>query len=427
MTFYPQQSGSIAVQTTNLLSLRGTKRRLDVGYRIPRSFFIFTRDTSSRDEHAFLAQAQVTVEIVDTNKGSVAREYSSRKISSQGTLDPSADTASLSGGYSFNLEPGTYFVTLEVNDKNSSRKFPENARRITLKDFSRSTLEISDAMFVELPSGDEPNKLVPFNIGGDVPFGPNARCYIQIYSTLPRESVTVACRLTHQNPDGEVPGSIVSDTLARDAFASAKALNISSQEERYVYSISDTLVPNSLACWIDMRTDSLEQGAYQLEITARAAGSVSSLKKNFQLRWLSMPISLRQLKFAVESMECLLSEKEFNQYRSANPKEQRKLFDTYWKRRDPIPQTAFNEVMAEYYKRVDYAFTAFSTIGQQNGVKTERGKAYILYGPPASIERKLLPSSDPQEIWLYTNLHKKLTFIDEHRNGNYKLVTAESF
>jgi GWxTD domain-containing protein len=120
-----------------------------------------------------------------------------------------------------------------------------------------------------------------------------------------------------------------------------------------------------------------------------------------------------------------MKEDEFRAIKDADHKRQKALFDQFWKRLDKTPQTAYNEVMAEYYKRVDYAFTNFSTIGQHNGIKTDRGKAYILYGPPSSISRDLSPSASPKETWMYTSLRKKLIFVDEKRNGNYRILTSE--
>jgi hypothetical protein len=81
--------------------------------------------------------------------------------------------------------------------------------------------------------------------------------------------------------------------------------------------------------------------------------------------------------------------------------------------------------MAEYYQRCDYALENFGTLRQANGIKTDRGKIYILYGPPAKTERLLTPGTPPKEIWYYDNLGMKFIFVDESRAGNYKLLSSE--
>ena len=39
-----------------------------------------------------------------------------------------------------------------------------------------------------------------------------------------------------------------------------------------------------------------------------------------------------------------------------------------------LANTPYNEEMAEYFSRVDYAFYNFQTINQKDGAKTDRGK-----------------------------------------------------
>jgi hypothetical protein len=50
---------------------------------------------------------------------------------------------------------------------------------------------------------------------------------------------------------------------------------------------------------------------------------------------------------------------------------------------------------------------------------TDRGKVYILYGPPSTIERKLVEKSSI-EIWKYIELKKEFTF-ESISTGVYKL------
>jgi GWxTD domain-containing protein len=134
-----------------------------------------------------------------------------------------------------------------------------------------------------------------------------------------------------------------------------------------------------------------------------------------------MPRSLRATAKAVEALRYVASDSELNEMRSASPGRQKTLLERFWKRRDPTPATAFNERMAEYYRRVDYATEKYSSIREANGMKSDRGKAYILYGPPASVERDLRPGRDFQEIWKYPALGKRLVFVDRDHHGEYRL------
>src|SRR5207247_6934283 len=99
-------------------------------------------------------------------------------------------------------------------------------------------------------------------------------------------------------------------------------------------------------------------------IAATYRSKTDTMRQNFHLRWIGMPFSLRNLQTAVDALEYTAPEKEFKEMRSANPRKQKLLFEEFWKKRDPTPGTAFNEVMEEYYRRVDHASTAFSTLRQ---------------------------------------------------------------
>jgi hypothetical protein len=57
-------------------------------------------------------------------------------------------------------------------------------------------------------------------------------------------------------------------------------------------------------------------------------------------------------------------------------------------------------------------------------MRSDRGKIYILYGPPTNIERVLDPSAGFKETWTYEKLKRSFVFVDRARNGIYVLVTG---
>lgn len=168
---------------------------------------------------------------------------------------------------------------------------------------------------------------------------------------------------------------------------------------------------------------SLEQGGYKLYLTVRAGGASRMASNTVNLRWKNMPVSLEDPRDAIAPMTHILTDSELRDLQSGERDTQfRKLFD-YWKRRDPTPGTAYNENMAAFFQRVDYAYFNFASGRVLDGALTERGKIYILYGAPTNIERKLLPGESPTEVWTYTNnVDRQFTFIESGSQGNYKLV-----
>ena len=111
---------------------------------------------------------------------------------------------------------------------------------------------------------------------------------------------------------------------------------------------------------------------------------------------------------------------------SGSDQEKMKKVYSYWRAQDPTPATAYNERMATFYQRVDYAAFNFTTSRMLNGATTDRGKVYILYGPPTKIERTFIPGDAPTETWTYTNNVGKIFHFEEHGDpGNYKLANIQ--
>lgn len=61
------------------------------------------------------------------------------------------------------------------------------------------------------------------------------------------------------------------------------------------------------------------------------------------------------------------------------------MLDKFWLRRDPDPYTPANEFREEFWSRYDYVQQHF-TNPIREGIETDRGRIYLLYGPPTEIE-----------------------------------------
>ncbi|HPW17317.1 MAG TPA: GWxTD domain-containing protein [Candidatus Aminicenantes bacterium] len=95
------------------------------------------------------------------------------------------------------------------------------------------------------------------------------------------------------------------------------------------------------------------------------------------------------------------------------------FIEEFWKRRDPDPDTAVNEYRLEYEDRVRRAGAMFHGEGRA-GWLTDRGRIYILFGPPS--ERQTYPMDAAgfcREVWYYGSF--PVLFIDEHCQGNFAL------
>ena len=117
--------------------------------------------------------------------------------------------------------------------------------------------------------------------------------------------------------------------------------------------------------------------------------------------------------------------------------ERDRFIEQFWARRDPTPGTAENEFKEEHYRRIAYANDRFAA--ESPGWKSDRGRLYVVYGPPDEIEAhpnggtfrrpnaEPLSSSNPFVIWRYRRMEGVghdilMTFVDTDRSGEYRLV-----
>ncbi|MEP6925616.1 MAG: GWxTD domain-containing protein [Pyrinomonadaceae bacterium] len=131
--------------------------------------------------------------------------------------------------------------------------------------------------------------------------------------------------------------------------------------------------------------------------------------------------------------------KAFNQL--ATDEEREQFIGTFWSRRDPDPDTEENEYREEFYERIAYANEHYAS--GIPGWKTDRGKIYITWGKPDSIESHPSggsydrPSYEgggstttyPFETWFYRHLDNvgdgvEIEFVDPTGTGEYRIARS---
>ena len=106
----------------------------------------------------------------------------------------------------------------------------------------------------------------------------------------------------------------------------------------------------------------------------------------------------------------------------------------FWKQRDPIKDTAENEFEIEHYKRLNYANKFLGRDTSRPGCLTDRGRIYIILGPPLDIDRfEGLQYIHPAEVWFYSGLGKpslpsafNVVFFKREGIGEYRLYSPVS-
>jgi GWxTD domain-containing protein len=110
-----------------------------------------------------------------------------------------------------------------------------------------------------------------------------------------------------------------------------------------------------------------------------------------------------------------------------------RFWRTYWEERDPTPETEYNELLEEFFRRVEHTIFVFSRYEDfEDGWNSDMGHIYIIFGPPKDIYRSPTgPSLDPKyEVWVYRfgaeseNQHSaELIFMEDTDNDDFELLT----
>lgn len=159
------------------------------------------------------------------------------------------------------------------------------------------------------------------------------------------------------------------------------------------------------------------------EISIKCPDFKDTIKKIFSIRWYNMPLSLLDPEQALRYMQIILSDAQYGQLDKGNKNKVFLNILKYWKQFDPTPQTQYNEVLAEFFSRVDYVNFNFRSIRERDGSKTERGKIYILNGKP-DVDETIPTDSGTKEVWTYNKIKKQYTF-ETNSSGFFKLKNIQ--
>jgi GWxTD domain-containing protein len=86
-----------------------------------------------------------------------------------------------------------------------------------------------------------------------------------------------------------------------------------------------------------------------------------------------------------EDVKWIISGEELQAFKQLSNDEERDAFiEQFWLRRDPTPDTEENEFKEEHYRRIAYANEHYPA--GIPGWRTDRGRIYIVWGPPDEIE-----------------------------------------
>jgi len=187
-----------------------------------------------------------------------------------------------------------------------------------------------------------------------------------------------------------------------------------------------------------------ESDAQQPAPTDKKAAKEAAKQRSKRDKELYNELDSQYKKWLNEDVVYIISPEERGAFLHLQTNEERESFiEAFWQRRNPDPDSADNTFKEEHYRRIAYTNEHYSS--GIPGWKTDRGRIYIMWGPPDEVQSNPSggsyerPASEgggetstfPFEDWRYRYLegigeNVELEFVDPTMSGEYKLTTDPS-
>ncbi len=287
------------------------------------------------------------------------------------------------------VKPGKYSLVLRLLDLNTN---VTSSKEIDydFKDFFHDSISVSDVVLYDRSdTSGVPVDVVRSNAGN----------YANFYVTSKNVPAKILLHLIAKST--ESPASI--DTV--------DVLDQTSTVQQYR---------------LPVNVGNLAEAVYDLRITAGENSAETSFRI---MRNMSNHVIAR---FDSETgpLAYITTAEEFDILRDASGEQRVKKSKEFWLSRSRGDTIVAEAMEKEFYRRVEYSDEQLGT-ALMPGWETDRGRIYILYGKPDRIENHpgnlgVGPASNsaPYEVWYYNSLKLRFVFVDEFKNGDYRLAKS---
>lgn len=295
--------------------------------------------------------------------------------------------------YRFRLHNSLYKLSVGLMDLDT-RKTTYRKHTVELEKFTENTIQISDLLIIDEVSQS-----------ADTIQGFTANVMNKLNDKRNEFYLYFAAR----GPKG--PAVVEASVLTTDNEV------VKSEQD------SIQLGPKPTRTYIRMDTQGLNYNRYIYKVKITQGQDQAVRRKDFRVAWMGLSNYIANLDKAIEQMIYILPSSKVNEMKEAEAEEKKQMFTAYWKKRDPSPKTETNELMNEYFRRVNYASQQFGS-SIKEGWRMDMGMVYVLFGAPNDIERHPFDlGSKPYEIWYYFEINRQFVFVDDSGFGDYRLVT----
>lgn len=399
-----------------------------VNFRMDYDLLPFRRvraDQTKPDEEAeFFATTRMSLEIFRGNTDNRGRNFdpvARNSWSDTAWVNTYEMTRSRSdhieGTMTTNLAPGRYSLFLDLNRDGSQRGARSRERTFEITDFQSADKGIIGLLNHSAENGDVVS-LGFLNYGENVLYGQDYQLMVVLPSGSDQQEYQIRIEKLLFGSDDQTEGSPLFETtfsLDDVVYTDGFSLKPDSKKPEFTFHKTADGFPVYIT---DIPNRQFPNTRFKLTVTASGVDEPVA-SKNINSRWIGMPVSLLNLDVAIDMLRFIADDAQVRQMKRGSTAERERKFRDFWAERDPTPNTEFNELMTEYYNRIDHAYNNYTT-PERPGYESDQGRAYILYGAPVRKERTFPPGSPTREVWVYNN--RTLVFEATSGFGDFRLV-----
>jgi GWxTD domain-containing protein len=345
-------------------------------------------------DSVYIAHYQINIGISKQKGVSVLTEdktFSATEKSYAVTIDPKSQRIHR---FEFQLPPDEYLFRIRLLDLNSNRTRSQQ-RKKTVRMFEKNKLEVSDVLFVmQSDTGDiKPENVIP---SFRIPIQEKIFVYAEVIG--PGNTNVIRIESTLKQKSGKEG-----------------------------YNFSQEVIPKQeiTQVFLQVNKQSMVRGENQLSLKVTNEGHSKAVRKDLQFVAGIQAFEGLPVEDMIGPLVYVTDGNDWKKLNNASEEEQDSVFKTFWDKRDPSPGSSENELFNEFYRRVDLVNRNFSYT-RKEGWRTDRGRVFIVFGPPDRVERGT-PTSYSQgdyEVWYYEELREKFVFYDEYGFGDFRLVSG---
>ncbi len=359
--------------------------------------YVWVRNTHLQyiaTDSIYSARYQINIGIENQKGASVLTEDKTFSVTEKNyasTIDPKALHTHR---FVFQVPPGDYSFQIRLLDLNSNRNRTQ-VRKKTVRSFEKNKLEVSDVLFVlESDTGFiKSEHVIP---SSRIPVQEKVFVYAEVI--IPENANSLKIESTLRQKDG------------KEGF-----------------NFSQEIIPTReiTKVFLQVTSESMVRSENQLYLKVTSDGQTKAVRKDLRFVAGGQTYDGLPVDDMIGPLIYVTDADDWKKLINASAAEQDSVFKAFWETRNPSPGSPENELFNEFYKRVDLTNRNFG-YSRKDGWKTDRGRVFIVFGPPDRLERSS-PSTYSQgeyEVWYYEELREKFVFFDEYGFGDFRLVSG---